>query len=224
MPREHLALPGGARVRVRLRQESGTPHQTIGRASAVDLAVGRGREDRRTLPVSVQEALAAGDRTPAQRRLLQEEYRRATPSLAACALIGSPNLRRRLNELTRRRRLSWPSCRSRVSTHVMAGGNYRSSGKPVTPGVPKALHPMTDERAVESARPGALAGRPPQPTGRSGNRESASGRRYSDAAWSRRRRTSAPAPLIRRTPSCSTGWQSNSWSEAGASRPCCGRS
>src|SRR5678815_4403757 len=74
MPREHIKLPGGARVRVRVRQESGTPHQTIGRLRLSITSSGEA-EKIATLPISVQEALAAGDRTAAQRRLLQEEYR-----------------------------------------------------------------------------------------------------------------------------------------------------
>ena len=140
MPREHLKLPGGARVRVRVRQESGTPHQTIGRLR-LSITPSAEAEKIAGLPVSVQEALAAGDRTAAQRRLLQEEYRRTTPSLAAVRnrLV---NLRRRLNELTTPTAFVMAELPEPRQTHVMAGGNYRSFGKPVAPGVPKALHPM----------------------------------------------------------------------------------
>ena len=56
------------------------------------------------------------------------------------------------------------------------------------------------------------------------SRSTASGSSSSAAAWSRRARISGRRARRRRTPSCSTGSPSSSWTAAGARRPCCGRS
>jgi hypothetical protein len=142
MPREHIALPGGARMRVRVRQESSTPHQTVG-CFRLSITSSAEAEKIAALPIALQEAVAAVDRTAAQRRLLDEEYRRATPSLAGLR-HRIANLRRRLSELTAPTAYVMAELPQPRVTHMMAGGNYRSAGKPVTPGVPGALHPMAE--------------------------------------------------------------------------------
>jgi Protein of unknown function (DUF1553)/Protein of unknown function (DUF1549) len=142
MPRERVAFPGGARLRVRVRQESGTPHQTLGRLR-LSIASSAEAEKITTLPIVAQDALSAVDRTAAQGRLVEEEYRRAAPSLAGLR-HRIANLRRRLNELTAPTAYVMAELPQPRTTHVMAGGNYRSAGKLVTPGVPGVLHPMAE--------------------------------------------------------------------------------
>jgi len=141
LPREPVMLPGGARLRVRLRHEEHAGNQALGRfrLSISDVS---GAEKITTLPVAVQEVLAAAPPSVvAQERVLIEEYRRVAPTLLPVRQrIAS--LQRRLAELATPSAYVLAELSQPRPMHVLAGGNYRNAGKLAPPGVPAVLHPF----------------------------------------------------------------------------------
>ena len=101
---------------------------------------------------------------------------------------------------------------SRATTHILKRGDFLKPGKPVDAGVPAFLHPLPADAAADRLTFAHWLVDRRSPT---------TARAFVNRVWqayfgtglvAHAARTSARRASRRRTPSCSTGWPSSSWS------------
>jgi hypothetical protein len=152
LPEAPVTVPTGATLTVTIEQLSKKKNHTLGKFRLATSTDARAAELTR-MPAPVLAALkkAPAARTADEAELVAAHYLTVAPALAKerARLAVVTKQRDAIEPITTVPIMSEVPADKRRTTHIQLRGNYQALGQEVTPGVPRALHPLPEGVAAD---------------------------------------------------------------------------